>query len=82
MLDLTVVVESKSKDLDTDTWYRVEVSYNFEDIEVKIQTENIREKKVLFKRKVEGLHRGSCGFATNGNIYFNYKETTYFTLAE
>lgn len=60
------VIIGKGKEIEIKKWYRVEVDYNFEKVEVRIQTGNIREKKVLIETKLSGLHRGSVGFATNG----------------
>jgi hypothetical protein len=60
------VIVGKGKEIEIKKWYRVEVDYNFEKVEVRIQTGNIREKKVLIETKLSGLHRGSVGFATNG----------------
>jgi len=68
-LDKNTIVESTRRDFEIYKWYRVEVDYNFENIRVKIQTDQIREKKVVFETKMYGLHRGSIGFATNGNIF-------------
>jgi len=63
------VIDSKTHPLFKDKWYRFQVDYNFEIVKVFIQTEQIREHKVLFKRKLKGFHRGTIGFATNGNKF-------------
>ncbi len=67
----TSVVESVNKSLEVKIWYRVEIDYNFEKLEVRIQNNNIREKKVFCKRNVKGLSRGTVAFSTNCNICIN-----------
>lgn len=52
-------------------WYRMEVEYNFNDLRVLIQTQSIREKKVLFQKKIKGHYRGTIGFATNGKYIYD-----------
>jgi len=49
-------------------WYRIKVDYNFEKIVVYIQSDNIREHKVLFEQDLTGLSRGTIDFATKGNF--------------
>lgn len=63
------MIDAKFHPLFKDKWYRIQVEYNFEIVKVFIQTEQIREHKVLFNRKLKGLHRGTIGFATNGNKF-------------
>jgi len=48
------------------TNYRFTVDYNFEKVKITVQTNHIREHKVLIDQKVKGLHRGTIGFATKG----------------
>jgi len=54
------------------TWYRVQVDYNFQDIKMTIQSDEIREHKVIFKRRLFGLHRGTIGFATRGKLILKH----------
>jgi len=42
------------------------IDYNFENVKIMVQSHTIREHKVLIKKKVTGLHRGTIGFATKG----------------
>lgn len=64
-MDSEVNVASKTFKLKT--WYRVNVHYNFKNVKLTIQDNEIREHKVFMNvKKVIGLHRGTIGFATKG----------------
>ena len=60
------MIDKKSKLLKKNVWYRVRVDYNFEQIKITIQSDEIREHKVLFDRKLQGLHRGTIGWGSKG----------------
>jgi hypothetical protein len=53
-----------------EAWFRCTLIINYEDIQFLIQQEDIREHKLIFAKKMTELHRGTLGFATNGNSHF------------
>ena len=59
-------IKSRTQRLKLNTWYRITVDCNFDDVKITMQTDNIREHKVLFEQKLEGLHRGTIAFAAKG----------------
>ena len=63
-------IDSKTIKILIDKWYRVQIVLEFDEIKVLIQNDKIREKKLIFNKKVEGISRGSLAFATNGNTKF------------
>jgi len=64
------VIESKFISLNTDTWYRITLIMNNDQVSIQIQTDNIRENKPIFEQTLDQLSRGTIGFATNGNNDF------------
>lgn len=51
-------------------WYRITVILDFNKLKFYIQNDKIREHKLIFKRQILELNKGSLGFATNGNSNF------------
>jgi len=64
------IIESKMISLNLDTWYRITLVMNNDQISIQIQTDNIRENKPIFEHTLEQLSRGTIGFASNGNNDF------------
>ena len=53
-----------------DKWYRVKFLLNIDYFKMVIQLDKIWEEKLIFSRNIEGLTRGTLGFATKGNKSF------------
>lgn len=64
------IIESKFISLNLDTWYRLTLIMNNDQISISIQTDKIRENKPVFEHNLELLSRGTIGFASNGNNDF------------
>jgi hypothetical protein len=61
------VIESKSIKLNLNTWYRIEIIMSNDNITINMQNDSIREKKMIFKRLLDKIARGTIAFASNGN---------------
>merc|ERR1712032_1095833 len=61
------ILESLSMKLIVGSWYRVEIIMSNDNISIYIQNEAIREKKLIFKRVMDKIARGTIAIATNGN---------------
>lgn len=68
------MVGAKTVKLLTGKFYRVVIILDYDKIKIKLQSHIIRQHKMLFFKEVlNGLSRGSMGFATRGNsnLYLN-----------
>ena len=67
------LIAVQSKPFALNKWYRVTVSFNFEKVFITVQSDEIREHKVLFDQKIQGLHRGTVAFATKGKYFILFQ---------
>jgi len=64
------IVNSKTMKILYNKWYRFTIYLHYNSVEIHLQSHIIRAQRKLFKVNLDGLSRGTIGFATRGNSNF------------
>ena len=64
------IIDTRTINFEFDKWYRITVILDFNNFKLFIQNDKIRQHKLIFKKQILELNRGTLAFATNGNSNF------------